>query len=148
MARVYLKIQTTLGKERSVRDQLRKIRGVVMADLVTGEDDLIAVVEGRTCKGSSIWSSAASARSRVSNEQRRASPPTRKRRRGGPSAGKFLAAPLDRNHRRSGTKRVPLESGRGPFVRPLRRGVGGSRFSFVPSRKSKGSRPSSTAWTD
>ena len=47
MARVYLKIQTTLGKERSVRDQLRKIRGVVMADLVTGEDDLMAVVEGK-----------------------------------------------------------------------------------------------------
>lgn len=47
MARVYLKIQTTLGKERAVRDQLRKIRGVVMADLVTGEDDLMAVVEGK-----------------------------------------------------------------------------------------------------
>lgn len=47
MTRVYLKVSTALGKERAVRDALRRIPGVKSADLVTGEEDIIAVLEGK-----------------------------------------------------------------------------------------------------
>ncbi len=45
MARVYLRINTALGKERAVRNALRKITGVKKADIVTGRHDVIALIE-------------------------------------------------------------------------------------------------------
>lgn len=48
MTRVYLRINTDIGKEREVRDELKKIKGVKNADMVTGRYDIIAMVEGET----------------------------------------------------------------------------------------------------
>ncbi|MBI5745650.1 MAG: Lrp/AsnC ligand binding domain-containing protein [Nitrospirae bacterium] len=48
MTRVYLRINTDIGKEREVRDELKKIKGVKNADMVTGRYDIIATVEGET----------------------------------------------------------------------------------------------------
>jgi DNA-binding Lrp family transcriptional regulator len=45
MSRVYLRINTAVGKEKEVRDALRKIKGVRAADMVTGRYDVIAIVE-------------------------------------------------------------------------------------------------------
>lgn len=45
MARVYLLINVLPGKEVSIRDTLRGIKGVVNADVVTGHYDIIAVLE-------------------------------------------------------------------------------------------------------
>jgi DNA-binding Lrp family transcriptional regulator len=46
MAKAYLKIDIETGKEKEVRDALRKIVGVKSADFVTGKNDLLALVEG------------------------------------------------------------------------------------------------------
>ena len=48
MSRVYLRINTAVGKEKEVRDALRRIRGVKSADMVTGRYDVIAIVEEET----------------------------------------------------------------------------------------------------
>ena len=48
MARAYLKIWTKTGKEGSVREELLDIKGVTMADLTAGEQDIIAIVEADT----------------------------------------------------------------------------------------------------
>ena len=45
MARAYLKLWTKTGREGTVRDELLAIKGVTMADLTAGEQDIIAVVE-------------------------------------------------------------------------------------------------------
>ena len=45
MSRVYLRINTAVGKEKEVRDILRKTKGVKSADMVTGRYDVIAIVE-------------------------------------------------------------------------------------------------------
>jgi DNA-binding Lrp family transcriptional regulator len=45
MARVYLLINVLPGKEVSIRDTLRGIKGVVQADVVTGHYDVIAALE-------------------------------------------------------------------------------------------------------
>lgn len=45
MSKVYLRINTAVGKEKEVRDALRRIKGVVSADMVTGRYDVIAVVD-------------------------------------------------------------------------------------------------------
>lgn len=45
MSRVYLRINAAMGKEKEVRDALRKIKGVLSADMVTGPYDVIAIVE-------------------------------------------------------------------------------------------------------
>lgn len=45
MARVYLLVNVLPGKDVSIRDSLRGIKGVVNADLVTGPYDIIAVLE-------------------------------------------------------------------------------------------------------
>ncbi len=50
MERVYLRINTEVGKERQVRDALRKIKGVKLADIVTGRHDVIAVLEEETLR--------------------------------------------------------------------------------------------------
>jgi DNA-binding Lrp family transcriptional regulator len=45
MARVYLLVNVLPGKDVSIRDSLRGVKGVVNADLVTGPFDIIAVLE-------------------------------------------------------------------------------------------------------
>lgn len=45
MSRVYLLVNVLPGKDVSIRDTLRGIKGVAMADVVTGHYDIIAVVE-------------------------------------------------------------------------------------------------------
>ena len=46
MARIYLLVNVLPGKDMSVRDTLRGIKGVMSADVVTGPYDIVAVVEG------------------------------------------------------------------------------------------------------
>ncbi|MGE5894720.1 MAG: Lrp/AsnC ligand binding domain-containing protein [bacterium] len=45
MARVYMLINVLPGKDRDIRDTLRGISGVAMADVVTGQFDITAVLE-------------------------------------------------------------------------------------------------------
>lgn len=45
MARAYLKINVEPGKERTVRNQLLERKNVIQADLTSGEQDIIALVE-------------------------------------------------------------------------------------------------------
>ncbi len=46
MARAYLKINVEPGKERVVKNQLLERKNVVQADLTSGEQDIIALIEG------------------------------------------------------------------------------------------------------
>lgn len=48
MARAYLRIIVEAGKERQVRDALRKIGGVKSADLTAGEQDIIVLIEAKS----------------------------------------------------------------------------------------------------
>ena len=45
MARAYLKIEVEMGKERSVRDSLLKFDEVKGAELTTGGQDILALIE-------------------------------------------------------------------------------------------------------
>lgn len=45
MARAYVKISVAAGKERDVRDKLRARSEVTSADLTSGDQDIIALVE-------------------------------------------------------------------------------------------------------
>ena len=45
MAKAYLKIDVAPGKERDVQAALIKIKGVKFADLTSGEQDIICLVE-------------------------------------------------------------------------------------------------------
>ncbi|MFA5352810.1 MAG: Lrp/AsnC ligand binding domain-containing protein [Thermodesulfovibrionales bacterium] len=47
MARVYLLVNVLPGKETSIRDTMRGIKGIITADIVTGPFDIIAVAEGK-----------------------------------------------------------------------------------------------------
>jgi len=47
MARVYLLVNVLPGKDVSIRDTLRGIKGVVNADVVTGHYDIAAVIEAK-----------------------------------------------------------------------------------------------------
>jgi DNA-binding Lrp family transcriptional regulator len=47
MARVYLLANVLPGKDVSIRDTLRGIKGVVNADVVTGHYDIAAVIEAK-----------------------------------------------------------------------------------------------------
>lgn len=47
MSRVYLLANVMPGKEKTIRDTLRGISGVASADLVTGQFDIIAVMEAK-----------------------------------------------------------------------------------------------------
>lgn len=47
MARIYLLVNVLPGKEESIRDTLRGVKGIATADLVTGPYDIIAVAEGK-----------------------------------------------------------------------------------------------------
>ena len=45
MARAYLKVSVAAGKEREVQEALMKMSEVKSADLTTGDQDIIAVIE-------------------------------------------------------------------------------------------------------
>ena len=45
MAKAYLKINVVPGKERIVRSALSQIKGVKEADITTGDQDIIALVQ-------------------------------------------------------------------------------------------------------
>lgn len=47
MARAYLLVNVLPGKDVSVRDTLRGMKGVVNADVVTGHYDIVAVIEAK-----------------------------------------------------------------------------------------------------
>ncbi len=47
MARVYLLANVVPGKDRTIRDILRGTKGVVYADVVTGQFDICAVIESK-----------------------------------------------------------------------------------------------------
>ncbi len=46
MQRAYVLIETIGGKSKEVVDALRKVSGIVAADVVTGPYDVIAVAQG------------------------------------------------------------------------------------------------------
>lgn len=48
MARAYVKISVAAGKEREVRDRLRGRTEVTSADLTSGDQDIIALVEAES----------------------------------------------------------------------------------------------------
>ncbi len=48
MAKAYLKIWVDSGKEKTILTRLRKMKGVKSADMTAGEQDIIALVEGRS----------------------------------------------------------------------------------------------------
>ncbi len=48
MVRAYIEIKVESGREREVRDKLRTIPGVKLADIITGDIDIIVVVEAET----------------------------------------------------------------------------------------------------
>ena len=48
VARAYVKINVAAGKEREVRDRLRKRTEVASADLTSGDQDIIALVQADT----------------------------------------------------------------------------------------------------
>ena len=45
MARVYILANVLPGRDREIREDLRRIKGVAMADVVTGHYDVVAVLE-------------------------------------------------------------------------------------------------------
>jgi len=45
MAKAYLKIKTEMGKERGVRDALLRFTEVKSADLTTGDQDILVLIE-------------------------------------------------------------------------------------------------------
>ena len=51
MAAAYLKIWVGVGLERQVCDALRKLEGIIRADITTGEQDVMAVLEARDYPG-------------------------------------------------------------------------------------------------
>ena len=48
MARAYLKIKVEMGKERAVRDTLLRFSEVKSAEITTGDQDILALVEADT----------------------------------------------------------------------------------------------------
>jgi len=48
MLRAYVLIETEVGKTKQVTEAIRRLKGVVSVDLVTGPYDAIAIVEGET----------------------------------------------------------------------------------------------------
>ena len=48
VARAYVKINVAAGKERAVRDTLRERAEVTSADLTSGDQDIIALVEAQS----------------------------------------------------------------------------------------------------
>jgi DNA-binding Lrp family transcriptional regulator len=48
MAKAYLKISVEAGKEREIHRALKKIPEVKTADLTTGDQDIIAIIEAQS----------------------------------------------------------------------------------------------------
>jgi len=48
VARAYLKIKVEMGKERAVRDALLRFSEVKSAEITTGDQDILALVEADT----------------------------------------------------------------------------------------------------
>ena len=51
MASAYLKIWVGMGEEREVREALKGLPGIKRADLTTGEQDIIALLEAEDYPG-------------------------------------------------------------------------------------------------
>jgi DNA-binding Lrp family transcriptional regulator len=51
MAAAYLKVWVGIGKEKQVREALKRLPGVRRADLTTGEQDIIALLEAEDYPG-------------------------------------------------------------------------------------------------
>ncbi len=51
MARVYILVNVMPGEDRTIRDSLRKIKGVAAADVITGHYDIAAVLESENMGG-------------------------------------------------------------------------------------------------
>lgn len=47
MARVYMLANVLPGRDKAVRDTMRGTKGVVSADVITGQFDLVAIVEAK-----------------------------------------------------------------------------------------------------
>ena len=48
MSKAYLKIWVESGKEKQIAARLKKMRGVKAADITAGDQDIIALIEGKT----------------------------------------------------------------------------------------------------
>jgi DNA-binding Lrp family transcriptional regulator len=48
MRRLYLLINTMVGKEKMVRDAIRRMEGVRMCDMITGRYDIVVVIEEKS----------------------------------------------------------------------------------------------------
>lgn len=48
MAKALIRICVVVGKERKLRDSLRKLKAVKLAEITAGEQDVIAIVEGKS----------------------------------------------------------------------------------------------------
>lgn len=49
--KAYILIETAVGRNREIIDALKKVPGIISAELVTGPFDLIAVAEAETLVG-------------------------------------------------------------------------------------------------
>ena len=47
-AKAFVLIETAVGKNREVVTHLRKLKGVISVDVVTGPYDIIAIIQGET----------------------------------------------------------------------------------------------------
>ncbi len=48
MAKAYVRICVNVGKERELRDEIRTYPEVKSADITAGEQDIIALIEGKS----------------------------------------------------------------------------------------------------
>ena len=48
MPKALIRICVQVGKERKLRDSLRKLKEVKLAEITAGEQDVIAIVEGKS----------------------------------------------------------------------------------------------------
>jgi len=48
MAKALIRICVVVGKERKIRDSLRRLKEVKLAEITAGEQDVIAIVEGKS----------------------------------------------------------------------------------------------------
>jgi DNA-binding Lrp family transcriptional regulator len=48
MSKAIIRICVQVGKERKLRDSLRKLKEVKLAEITAGEQDVIAIVEGKS----------------------------------------------------------------------------------------------------
>lgn len=48
MAKAFVRICVNVGKERELRDEIRKLKEVKMAEITAGEQDVIALVEAKS----------------------------------------------------------------------------------------------------